>query len=168
MIQKQLHHKENTTSLHPEKENPDKSRTIKSNYCNFQTNLNETASAQNIEELYKNANLTNFRKLNHPYTMRIALMKKNQKEQHYSKKKSSAKRTYQIKSAILVPNFAARWRSIRKYFGGQDDRESEARKSNSSKKTPHNYTQKKNPRQVQNNQIKIIIISRLNSISAKH
>jgi hypothetical protein len=31
MIQKQMHHKENTTSLHPVKENPDKSRTIKSN-----------------------------------------------------------------------------------------------------------------------------------------
>jgi hypothetical protein len=51
--------------------------------------------------------------------MRIALIKKNQKEQHHSKKKSSAKRTYQIKSAILVPNFAARWRSIRKYVSGQ-------------------------------------------------
>jgi hypothetical protein len=63
MIQKQLLHKENTTSLHPEKETPDKSRTIKSNYCNFQTNLNKTAPAQNIEEIYKNANLTNFRKL---------------------------------------------------------------------------------------------------------
>jgi hypothetical protein len=60
MIQKQLHHKENTTSLHPEKENPDKSRTIKSNYCNFQTNLDKTAPAQNIEKLHKNANLTKF------------------------------------------------------------------------------------------------------------
>ena len=30
------------------------------NYFNFQTNLNKTASAQNIEKLYKNANLAKF------------------------------------------------------------------------------------------------------------
>ncbi len=119
MIQKQLQRKENTTHLYPEKKTQDKFRTIKSNYCNFQTNLNEKASAQNIEKLYKNANLTNFRKLNRPYTMRIALIKTKAEKQHHSKKKSSAKRTYQVKTAKLVPVFATRWRSICKYFSRQ-------------------------------------------------
>jgi hypothetical protein len=55
---KQRQHKENTTHLYPEKETQGKFRTIKSNYCNFQTNSTKTASAQNVEKLYKNANLT--------------------------------------------------------------------------------------------------------------
>jgi hypothetical protein len=60
MIQKQLQHKESTTQLYPEKETQDKFRTNKSKFCNFQTSLNKTASAQNIEKLYKNANLAKF------------------------------------------------------------------------------------------------------------
>jgi hypothetical protein len=48
--------------LYPEKEPQDKFRTIKSKLFNFQTNLNKTASAQNIDKLYKNANLTKFYK----------------------------------------------------------------------------------------------------------
>ncbi len=56
---------------------------------------------------------------------------------------SIMKKTYQIKTAKLVSIFAARWRSIRKYFRRQDDQESEARKSNSSKKTPHTPTLRK-------------------------
>ena len=60
----------------PKKKKPKtNSKQSNQNYCNFQTNLNKTASAQNIEKLYKNANLQNFRKLNHPYTMKIALIK---------------------------------------------------------------------------------------------
>ena len=62
MTQKQLQHKENATYLYPENETQDKFRTIKSKFCNFQTNLNKTASAQNIEKLYKNANLAKFQK----------------------------------------------------------------------------------------------------------
>jgi hypothetical protein len=53
-----------------------------------------------MEKLHKNANLTNFKQLNYPYTIKIALIKRNQTEQHHFKKKSSAKRTYQIKSAF--------------------------------------------------------------------
>ncbi len=60
MTQKQLQHKENTTCLYQEEETQDKFRTIKSKFCDFQTNLNKTASAQNIEKLHKNANLTKF------------------------------------------------------------------------------------------------------------
>jgi hypothetical protein len=60
MIQKQLQHKENTTHLYPEKETQDKFGTIRSKLFNFQTNVNRTASAQNIEKLYKNANLAKF------------------------------------------------------------------------------------------------------------
>ncbi len=51
MIQKQLQHKENTTQLYPEKETQDKFRKSNQNYCNFQSNLNKTASAQNIDKL---------------------------------------------------------------------------------------------------------------------
>ena len=60
MIQKQLQHKKNTTHLYPGKETQDKFRTIKSKFCNFQTNLNKTTSTQNTEKLHKNANLTKF------------------------------------------------------------------------------------------------------------
>ncbi len=35
---------------------------------------------------------------------------------------SSAKRTYQIKTAKLVQVFAARWRSIRKYFNSPENK----------------------------------------------
>jgi hypothetical protein len=60
MTQKQLQHKENATYLYPENETQNKFRTIKSKFCNFQTNLNKIASAQNSEKIYKNANLTKF------------------------------------------------------------------------------------------------------------
>ncbi len=60
MIQKQLEHKENATYLYQDEEKQNKFRTIKSKFCNFQTNLDKTASAQNIEKLHKNANLTKF------------------------------------------------------------------------------------------------------------
>ncbi len=58
--------------------------------------------------------------------MKIALNKtKSEKKQHHSKKKSSTKRTYQIKTAKSVPVFAARWRSIRKYFNSSENKRSE-------------------------------------------
>ncbi len=60
MIQKQLQHKESTTHLYPEKETQDKFRAVKSKLFNFQTNFTKTASAQSIEKLHKNANLTKF------------------------------------------------------------------------------------------------------------
>jgi hypothetical protein len=44
----------------PRKKTQDKFRTIKSKFCNFQTNLNKIASAQYSEKIYKNANLTKF------------------------------------------------------------------------------------------------------------
>jgi hypothetical protein len=61
-----------------------------------------------MEKLHKNANLTNFKKLNYPYTIKIALIKRNQTEQYHFKKISSAKTTYQNNSVISVPNFTAR------------------------------------------------------------
>ncbi len=66
-----MHLKENTTNLHPEKENPDKSRTIKSNSSKFQTNVNKTAKTQNMEKLHKNANLTKF------YKAKLSIYDKN-------------------------------------------------------------------------------------------
>ncbi len=78
---------------------------------------------------------------NHLYMMTIAHIRRNKKK-HHPKKITSAKRTYQIKTAKLVSIFAARWRSICKYFSGQTTGK-EARKSNSSKKnTTGTYTPK--------------------------
>ena len=49
--------------------------------------------------------------------MKIALTRKNKNNNTTPRYKSSiAKKTYPIKIAKLVPNFAARWRSICKYF----------------------------------------------------
>ncbi len=81
--------------------------------------------------------------------MKIALNKmKSEKKKHHSKKISSAKRTYQIKTAKLVQVFAARWRSIRKYFNSPENKrleKNDARYINIIEKTPHAYTQKENP-----------------------
>ncbi len=50
---------------------------------------------------------------------------------------SIMKKTYQIKTAKLVPVSAARWRSICKYSSNSENRQitNKARKTNSSKKT---------------------------------
>jgi len=92
-----------------------------------------------MEKLHKNANLTNFRQLNYPYTIKIALIKRNQTEQHHFKKKSSAKRTYQNNSAILLPNFTARWHSIRNYLNGRTIRKRSKKKQLLKENTIHLY-----------------------------
>jgi hypothetical protein len=71
------------------------------------------------------------------------LEKTTSKKKHHPKKITSAKRTYQTKTAKLVPVFAARWRSIRKHFSGQTTRKEARNKNNSSKKTPHTPTLRK-------------------------
>ena len=49
--------------------------------------------------------------------MKLALIKTNLQENTTSRYHPSiVKTTYHIKSAKKVPNFAARWRSTRKYF----------------------------------------------------
>jgi hypothetical protein len=71
------------------------------------------------------------------------------------------KRTYQIKLAKLVPVFAARWRSTNKYFNSSESKRPEkndARYNNNIKKTPYAYTKKENPRKIQKNKVKTIII----------
>jgi hypothetical protein len=69
--------------------------------------------------------------------MKIALTRKNKNNNTTPRYKSSiAKKTYPITIAKLVPNFAARWRSICKYFSGQTTGKG-IRKSNSNKKMPH-------------------------------
>ncbi len=50
MIQKQLQHKENTNTYTQKKKPKTNSEQSNQNYCNFQTNLNKTASAQNIDK----------------------------------------------------------------------------------------------------------------------
>ncbi len=93
----------------------------------------------------------------------MALVKKDQKERRNSKKISSTKRTHQIKSAILFPNFAARYCLIRKYFGGQQPRKQRKKKATIVRKHHTTIPRNRNTRQVQKNQIKLFIISRLPS-----
>ena len=71
--------------------------------------------------------------------IKIALIKKNQKEQHHFKKRSSTKRTYQIKSAILLPNFTARWHSIRNHFSRKTIRKRSKKKQLLKENTIHLY-----------------------------
>ncbi len=63
---------------------------------------------------------------NHLYLMTIALTRKNKNNNTTPRYKSSkAKKTYPITIVKLVPNFAARWRSICKYFISSENKRSE-------------------------------------------
>ncbi len=69
---------------------------------------------------------SNFYNANHLYLMTIALTRKNKNNNTTPRYKSSiAKKTYPIKIAKLVPNFAARWRSIRKKFNSTENKRSD-------------------------------------------
>ncbi len=72
----------------------------------------------------------NFRKLNHPYMMKIALIKTKSENNNTTPryKSSIAKKTYPIKIAKLVPNFAARWRPICKYLNSSENKRSEKKR----------------------------------------
>jgi hypothetical protein len=61
-------------------------------------------------------------------------------KEHNSKKKSSAKRTYQIKAAKLVPVFTARWHSIRKYFNSSENKRPEKKRCKIQKQYKENAT----------------------------
>jgi hypothetical protein len=70
--------------------------------------------------------LLHFYDANHLYLMKIALTRKNKNNDTTPRYKSSiAKKTYPIKIAKLVPNFAARWRSICKYFTSSENKQPE-------------------------------------------
>ena len=87
---------------------------------------------------------------NHLYMMKLALIKTNLQEDTTSRYHPSiVKTTYHIKSAKKVPNFAARWRSIRKYFTHTtaSNQKNDARNNNKMKNTPHAYTRKTKKKQ---------------------
>ncbi len=70
--------------------------------------------------------------------MKLALTRENsEKNTPPQDIPSIMKKTYQIKTAKLVPVFAARWLSICKYSSNSENRQitNKARKTNSSKKT---------------------------------
>jgi hypothetical protein len=72
--------------------------------------------------------LFHFYDANHLYLMTIALTRKNKNNNTTPRYKSSiAKKTYPITIAKLVPNFAARWRSICKYLNSSENKRSEKR-----------------------------------------
>ncbi len=80
--------------------------------------------------------------------MKIALIKtKSGKNNTTPRYKSSiySKEDPSNQNHELVPNFAARWRSICKYLDSSGNKRSEndARYNNNIKKTPRAYTQKK-------------------------
>jgi hypothetical protein len=80
---------------------------------------------------------------------------------------SIEKTTSHIKSAEKVPNFAARWRAICKYFINSENKQPEGRykiQTQNKEKTPHAYTQRK---EVQPNQVRTIIIL-ISTYRSKH
>ncbi len=81
--------------------------------------------------------------------MKIALIKTKSENNNTTPryKSSIAKKTYQIKTAKLVPVFAARWRSIRKIFNSTENTQSEKTKQiqqQYKEKATRLYSEKKN------------------------
>ncbi len=115
MIQKHTKYKENITSLCPERKAQDKSRKIRAKSLQFLPKLKQMA--------IKHKTLTHctpnkatppfhFYNANYLYLMRIAIIKESSRKKQHHFKSYIMKKTYQIKTAELVPNFAARWRAI--------------------------------------------------------
>jgi hypothetical protein len=68
------------------------------------------------------------------------------------------KKTYQIKAAELVPVFAARWRSICKYFINSENRQPEKRYKIQQQYEEKRHTPILREKEIYNNQVKTIII----------
>jgi hypothetical protein len=101
-----------------------------------------------------------FYEANHLYLMKIALTKKNKNNNTTPRYKSSiAKKTYPTKIAKLVPNFAARWRSICKYFISSENKlpEKQCKKQQQYIETTRLYPRRRT--QPTKNQVKSIKIS---------
>ena len=109
---KNNHNTRNTTRLYTRNRPQNKfkknqSRIIK----NFKLNLNKNGTSAIHQHLQANTtSKQTFYDANHPYPMKIALIKENlRKSSTTSNHKSSiTKETYQIKTPELVPIFAAR------------------------------------------------------------
>jgi hypothetical protein len=65
---------------------------------------------------------------NHLYMMKLALIETNQQRKYHIKiSPIHSKDDLSIKSAEKVPNFAARWRAICKYFINPENKQPEGR-----------------------------------------
>jgi hypothetical protein len=112
----------------------------------------------------------NFRQLNHPYTMKIALIRTKSEKMtplQNMNHPSRAKKTYKTKTAELVPKFAARWRSIRKNISSSDDKYSKKilQHNCNTKKVAPSYNKKKS--ETKKNQSKTNHISQLKLKNAR-
>ena len=87
------------------------SKRIKAELLKFQIELKQDSRSANHQHLQ--ANMTSkqtFYDANHPYLMKVALIKENRRKSSTTSnhKSSITKKTYQIKTPELVPIFAAR------------------------------------------------------------
>jgi hypothetical protein len=110
MMPKQPHYKENTTRLYPTNRPQNKFKKNQGIIIKISSYLNKTAYAQNITTFDKtkcNTEQKAFRTLNHPYTMKIALIKRNLRKNSTTSnhKSSTTKETYQIKDLGVSSNF---------------------------------------------------------------
>ncbi len=100
--------------------------------------------------------------------MKLALIETNLQGKHHIKiSPIHSKDDLSIKSAEKVPNFAARWHAICKYFINPKNKQPEGRykiQQQYKEKTPHAYTQEK---EVQPNQVNTIIIL-ISTYRSKH
>ena len=123
----QQRYKENATRLYSEKKPKGDLEQSSQSHYNSQFNLNKQAYAQYKNTLQKEQSDApcNFIKLYHLYLMKIALIKGIRKRSNTTSRynPSIMKMTYQIKTTEIVPVFAARWRSICKYFIDSDNKQ---------------------------------------------
>jgi hypothetical protein len=98
IMQKQPRYKENTTRLYPTNRPQNKFKKYQGIIIKISSYLNKTAKAQNITTFDKTKCIPNktFRTLNHPYTMKIALIKRNLRKNSTTPnhKSSTTKETY--------------------------------------------------------------------------
>jgi hypothetical protein len=106
---KNNHYKENTTCLYPRYRPQNKSRKNQVKIINFKLNLNKRHKRDtfnNFANTKSDINKT-FRTLNHPYPMKIAIIKRNLRKSSTTSnhKSSTTKETYQIKNLGVSSNF---------------------------------------------------------------
>jgi hypothetical protein len=89
--------------------------------------------------------------------MKIALTRRTEKTHHLNYS-ILMKRTCQIKIAKLVPVFAARWRSIYKYFINSENKQPERRYKIQQQNKEKRHTPVLKGKEIQPNQVKAIII----------
>ena len=91
-----------------------------------------------MEKLHKNANLTNFKQLNYPYTIKIALIKRNQTEQHHFKKKNHLQRGPIKSNPHFTSKFHRQMVLNTRSFQQKDDQKTKQEKA-TNKRKHHTY-----------------------------